>query len=391
MKDDILTDITETDLEQEEKFSPRRGRIVLIMIIAVVIMACYFAYSNRKYTTFSVQQRIERSNVENTDFLSFNNNLFSYSRDGASLSDFDGNPIWNESFDMENPICDKNGEYIMVYDRERTNAVVMDTTGTKGRLSMTLPIIRASISANGNVAVLMQDGTTAYLRLMSTGGKILASGEIHAENSGYPIAMDLSPNATKLMVSMLDLGDGDIKTTLFFYDFSEKSKTDENHILADFSYADEVIPEVAFLGENAAVAFADEELMFFDFHKDVSVRKRLFQSDEIKSVFYSDNRAAIITTHEMEKGGVENALHVFNEAGVDRFVVRIPSRMTYAGFMDNGEILLHNGHSIRIFKDDGRRKLTAKSEEAIRAIIPWDGQRNYYFITKNQTQKVLLE
>lgn len=391
MNEDKLADINNTEQVQEEKFSPGRGRIVLIMIIAVVIAACYFAYSNRRYTDFSVQQRIERSNVENTDFISFDNNLFSYSRDGASLSDFDGNPIWNESFDMENPICDINGNYVLVYDRERTNAVVMDNTGTKGRLSMTLPIIRAKVSATGIVAVLMQDDTTAYIRLMSPEGKILASGEIHAENSGYPIAMDISPDSTRLMVSLLDLGDGDIKTTLFFYDFSEKSKTDKNHILADFSYADEVIPEVAFLGNDAAVAFADEELMFFDFHKDVSVRKRLFQSDEIKSVFYSDNRAAIITSHETESGGMENALHVFTESGTDRFVVRIPSRMTYAEFMDNGEIVLHNGHSIRIFKDDGRRKLTAKSEEAIKAIIPWDGQRNYYFITKNQTQKVILE
>lgn len=373
------------------KFSPRRGRIILIILVAALCAASYFAYTNRDYTDFAVQQRVDRGGGENTNYLSFNGNLFSYSRDGAALTDFDGNPIWNESFDMENPVCDINGGYVLVYDRERTSAVVMNDAGTKGRLSMTLPIVRACVAGNGNVAVLMQDGGTAYLRLMAPDGKLLASGEIHAENSGYPVAMDLAQDATKLMVSLLDLGDGDIKTTLYFYDFSNAKDVDKNHILANFSYADEVIPEVAFLGDDAAVAFADEELMFFDFHKDVTVRKRLFLSDQIKSVFYSDSRAAIITTRETDGGGSENALHVYTESGMDRFVARVPVNITYAGFMDNGEILLHNGHSIRIFRDDGKRKLSTRSEEAIRAVIPWDGQRNYYFITKNQTQKVILQ
>ena len=379
------------ETESKPIFSPLWGRIILILVLAAACVAGYFAYSNRSYTTFSIQERVERSSVETTDYRSFAGNLFSYSRDGASLADFDGNPIWNESFDMENPTCDQSGGYLLVYDRERTGAIVLSADGLQGRLSMTLPIVRACVAGNGNVAVLMQDEDTAYLRLFTSSGKTIASGEVHAKNSGYPLAMDLSDDATRLVVSLLDLNDGDIKTTVCFYDFSDTKSVDKNHILANFSYSDEIIPEIAFLGNDATVGFADEEVIFFDLHKKVTVRKRIPVSDEILTVFYSADRAALISSHEMDGGGKNNLLHVYTKSGQERFFTRVSGNMTNAGFMDNGEILLHNGHNIRIFRDDGRKKLSTKSEENVRAVIPWDGQRNYYFITKNQTQKVVLQ
>ncbi len=379
------------ETESKPIFSPKWGRIILILVLAACCAAGYFAYLNRSYTGFSIQERIERKSVETTDYRSFEGNLFSYSRDGASLADFDGNPIWNESFDMENPTCDQSDDYLLVYDRERTGAIVLNADGLKGKLSMTLPIVRACVAGNGNVAVLMQDEDTAYLRLFTASGKTIASGEVHAENTGYPLAMDLSDDATRLVVSLLDLNSGDIQTTVCFYDFSNSKSVDKNHILANFSYSDEIIPELAFLGDDAAVGFADEELIFFDLHKKVTARKRIALADEVQAVFYSKERAAIITSHEMDGGGKNNLLHVYTKSGQEKFFTRISGNMSYAGFMDNGEILLHNGHQIRIFRDDGKKKLSTKSEENISAVIPWDGQRNYYFITKNQTQKVVLQ
>ncbi len=389
--DELMNNDTDDSSPEPKTFSPGRGRIILIILIAATIAACYFAYANRSYSSYSIQQRIDRSSVDTTNYMSYDDNLFSYSRDGASLADFEGNPIWNESFDMENPVCDINGDYILVYDREHTGAVILDDSGRVGSLSMTLPIVRASVAGNGDTAVLMQEQDTAYIRLFHPDGDIIASGEIHATNSGYPVAMDLSSDARRLLVSLLDLNDGDIKTTLCFYDFVDKDNVDKNHIMANFSYSDEVIPQVAFLGENAAVAVADEELIFFDFHKDITVRNRVFLSQEIENVFYSNNRAAIITSQQTDKGKSWDVLHVYSESGAERFIKHIPASMSYAGFMDNGEIVLHNGRKIRIFRDDGKEKLKAKSEESIRAIFPWDGLRNYYFITKDETQRVILQ
>ena len=379
-----------TEEEYTTGFSPRWGRIVLIVVVLAISATVYFAYSNNHYTGYSVQGRITHKSSDNTNYLSLDGKLFSYSRDGAELATFDGAPVWNVSFDMENPVCDISGSYVMLYDRERTLVYIFNPSGLQGSLSMTLPIVRANVASNGNVAVLMQDDETAYLRLYDTSGVVLVSGELHAQNTGYPVAMDISDDARGLMISLLDLNNGDLKTTICFYDFSASGKSKENHISADFSYADVVFPEVHYF-KDTAVAFGDEELVFFRTGREVSIEKEVFLEDQVKNIFFSDERAAVVTTKETPNGGRENILHTYTATGAVKFREHLSGNMSYMEYMDNGEILMHNGNIVRIYKDDGRQKLSTKTEESIRTVIPWDGQRNYYFITKNQTQKVVLQ
>ena len=386
MRDDIF----EEEIEDSKtlRFSPRWGRIILILLIGIALWAAYYAYCHNTYHHYEIQTKTKRPSSENTNYLSLEGKLFSYSRDGASLSAFGGNVAWNESFDMDNPTCETSGGYVLVYDRESTSANIFNSGGLVGSLSMTLPIIRASIAGNGNVAVLMQNGEKAYLRMYNPSGSMIASGEVHAKNTGYPIAMALSSDATRLMVSLLDLNDGDVKTTLCFYDFSDPSDDDSNHIAANFSYADQMIPEVTFL-RDGAVAFGDQELIFFSTGKEIAVRKEVFLPNEINTVFYSADRVAVITSRETAKEKKENVLYVYAGNGVESFERKIRGKLTSAEFMSNGEILLHNGKNIRIYRDDGVQKFAGRADDSVRAVFPWDGQRNYYFITKDQSQKII--
>ena len=392
MNDEILDELIEEQIEKRKlfrKFSPRWGRIILIALIGIAAWVAYFAYSRTTYHHYEVQARTKRASSDNTSYKSLSGKLFSYSRDGASLSGFDGNLVWNESFDMENPTCEAEGGYVLVYDKESTSAYIFNASGLVGTLSMTLPIVRASIAANGNVAILMQNGETANLRMYSPSGSVIASGEVHAKNTGYPIAMAISADATQLLVSLLDLNDGDVKTTLCFYDFSDASKDETNHIAANFSYADQVIPEVAFL-KDGAVAFGDQELVFFAIDKEIAVRREVFLAEEANAVLYSGDRVGVVTVKRNPKRKNENMLYVYSQTGVERFSHRVPGNVTSAEFLSNSEILVHNGKNIRIFRDDGSTKFAGKAEDAIRTVFPWDGQRNYFFITKDQSQKVVL-
>ncbi len=375
--------------ERRLKFSPRWGRIILIAMIAVAAWAAYFAYNNNTYHHYEVQSKTRRPSSENTSYLSLEGKLFSYSRDGASLSNYSGGMIWNESFDMDNPASDSCGSYILIYDKESTSAYIFNSSGTQGTLSMTMPIIRAAVASNGDVAVLMQRSDTAYIRLYNTEGDTLASGEVHAKNTGYPVAMDISSDAKKLLVSLLDLNDGDVKTTLCFYDFSDASNDDNNHIAANYSYADQVIPDVAFL-KGGAVAFGDEELIFFSIGEEIEIKNEVFLQEEVKAVFHSDDRAAVVVEKEIKGGKNQKRLYVYNAAGTECFSRKVPGSMTSAGFLSNGEILIHNGENIRIYRDDGAPKFLGHARDTVRTVFPWDGQKNYYFITRDQSQKVVL-
>lgn len=383
-------DYSEEETEnQKSKFSPKRGRIVVFILLAICVCAGLFWYMNLSYDDYDIREKVKRSGAKSSNYVSFKENLFTYSRDGASYMDFDSEPIWNESFDMESPTVDVNGDFILIYDRDHTGIRVFDKEGLKGEMSTTLPITRAEVSGEGDVAVLMQDDETAYVRLYNVDGKELASGELHADNMGYPMSMDLSADASKLMISLADLGDGSIKSTVCFFDFSKKGDKAKNRITAEFSYADLVVPEVSFLGDEA-VAFGDSQLIFYSASKDIKSVRQVHIDDEIRSVFSCDDKAGIITTKDGNEKK-DDTVTVYGTNGIEKFNAAVPSGISDVEFMDNGELLICDGSHIRIYTKNGRKKVSLKTDEAVRTVIPWDGQRNYYFITKNTIEKVMLK
>ena len=92
--------------------------------------------------------------------------------------------------------------------------------------------IEAAVAAeNHNLAVSEGDGLVIFYKVdlrndhigvavgcheIVNGILSLASGELHGENSGIPIAIALSSDGQKLMVSMIDLNGGNVKTTISF-------------------------------------------------------------------------------------------------------------------------------------------------------------------------------
>lgn len=57
------------------------------------------------------------------------------------------------------------------------------------------------------------------------------------------------------MVSQLDVKDGNVKTTISFYDFSNKGKDEIDNIVATYSFSDQIIPQIAYVDGDKAIAF----------------------------------------------------------------------------------------------------------------------------------------
>ena len=78
-------------------------------------------------------------------------------------------------------------------------------------------------------------------------GTLLVSGEIHPENRGFPVSMALSSDATKLLLSIINVNGGDITSELVFYDFTDKGKEEEDNIVATYTYIGALIPKIEFV------------------------------------------------------------------------------------------------------------------------------------------------
>ncbi len=376
---------------EEDKHHIGRGLAIFSVFLCVFVCVGLYAYfATRSYHDYELKEEVTRNDEERIGYINFGDNLFSYSRDGASYSDYNDVLLWSESFDMENPVTDSCGKYLLLYDKQRTQTILFTTAGVVNEQVMSLPIVSASVSDTGRIAVLMQDKDTGYLQVFESDGTIVASGELHMKNTGYPIAMDLSDSGKKMLVSVLNLNDGDIKTTISFYDFSETGGKADNHIVANFSYADLVVPRVVFGIGDRAVAFGDDEVIFFTGAAKPKVKEQIYVGTQIKSVFYNEKYAGFVTIAGENSDNLNNQLYLYTMNGEERFETGISGGYTSCKLNDNNEIVLSDREKVNLYTKYGIHKFSYSSEETIYEMLPWDGTTNYYLIKKKATEKVKL-
>lgn len=293
--------VKNTDMaEYEKKIRQHRLRIarVTVIISTAIVLAVFGLYlylTLRHYEDYEVYSSVERSDTAGTRFEEFCGNILKYSNDGAFYIDSSNELIWNQTYEMSNPSLDICENFLTIYDKMGTMLYILTPEGLAGSIETTEPIAQVSIAAQGAVAVLTQKDSAGYLSLYDKTGKNLASGAIYGEKGGYPIAIALSHDAIKLAVSMLDLSDGNVKSTVAFYNFGSVGQNFKEHCIGVYSFSDTVIPELEFVSNDRMIAFADTELVIFEGKQSPQITKEITYETEIKSIFYNSNYIGLVT------------------------------------------------------------------------------------------------
>lgn len=236
-------------------YTKHRKKILVFFLCIVAVILCVLVFNLRKYDDFDVKETYERVDSAETHYVDFQDNFLKYSRDGAFYTEYDGDLIWNYTYEMDDPQIDVCGNYILIYDVQGTQAGYPYQYRFKQTLRQPCRSWMPIIASQGTVAILMQDGEAGYVQVCNDAGKVLASGELHMKNSGYPLAIALSSTAQRLMVSQLDVKDGNVKTTISFYDFSNKGKDEIDNIVATYSFSDQITRRSPMWMGDKAIAF----------------------------------------------------------------------------------------------------------------------------------------
>lgn len=196
-----------------KKIRAHRRKVAVLVVLVLLLLAAaaivtYIYYEKKVYTSFDVLSSVERSDTSASEFTEFQGKLLKCTNDGAVYTDLEGNLIWNQTYEMDHPIVEMRGNYVAIYELNGTQVYILDTVNLQGSIRTTMPIQKISIASQGTVAILMENGGTSYLQLFDKSGGQLASGELHVQNSGYPLDLALSENGEKMAVSMLDINDG---------------------------------------------------------------------------------------------------------------------------------------------------------------------------------------
>ena len=372
-----------------EKGGKKKEIAVILVVIAAVALAV-MAHLLRQYEDYNVRASTERIDSAETDYLDFQGNILKYNRDGAFYTDYDGELIWNYTYEMESPQAQVCGNSVLIYDRDGTQLTILSVTGVEGNVTTSLPILDADVSANGTTAVLMQNENTGYVEIYDLEGQVLASGELHGENSGIPVALALSSDGQKLMISMIDLNGGNVKTTIAFYDFGREGEDAIDNLVASYSYSDMVIPQIDFVKNDKAIAFGDSEIVIFRSNSRFDVDNEIFFQDQIKSIFYNDDYFGVVRDAAQEDGSLANQMTVYNMSGYEVFETVLDISYNDIELMSNNEIVISNGKDVNIYTMQGIKKFAYSFETSIYKIIPGRGSRRYIFLEQDVTELVTL-
>ena len=380
--------------EMNEKIHRHRRRVLLLTVLVAVLLlgtvtGAYIYLQTRHYTEYDVLDSMQREDSSGTRFAVFGGNIIKYNKDGATCIGMDNHMIWNQTYEMQSPMVDTCEGYAVIADKKGEKIYIMDMQGPCGEIKTTMPIQRAQVANQGTVAILMEQDGTGYLHVYDRKGAFLAEGEVHTENNGYPLDIAISNNGKKMAVSLLDVNEGNVKTTIIFFDFDSAGQEAIDNIVGRFSYADMVFPQVEYLANNVMAAFGNGKTVIFGGGQEPQVNKEITAEAEIRSIFYDDTHLGYV--YASDNGQAPYRMQVFGIDGKEVFSQDFSVDYEEIGFLENGEICVRGDLECAIYTLRGWEKFHGNFEKNIQKILPAGGIRDYIFIKEGETQRIRLK
>ena len=380
--------------EHEERIRKFRKRVAISIAVVAIVFTLVAAvvgiyYNLKEYEGYEVRLQIERNDSKATRYESFAGNILRYNNDGAFYLDISDNKIWNQTFEMQEPIVDICENYVVVADLHGTQIYIMDTAGMQGAITTGKPIESICIAAQGTIAVLTREGGVSNLELYNKNGDNLASGQIHVSNSGYPLDIALTSDANKLAVSILDISKGTAQTTISFYNFTSVGQNEIDNMVGSYTYADTVVPEIEFTASDRLIAFGDNKVIFFGGTQKPEELLVHELEKEVKSIFYDSEFFGLVFGNE--GSGDSHKMEVYDMSGRLKLEQEFDMSYQTIEFLDNHEICIRDEFRCVIYTLRGIRKFAYEFENTLYRIISGSTSRRYTFILDGVMEQVKLK
>ena len=301
-------------LIQKHRLAVFGRTLFVIFVFALLGTLVYVQLKNQVYTSYVILSSIARQQYDSSVCLSYGNGFLSYSGDGISYTDAKGNAVWNQAYEMQEPMVRVAGSKVAVADYNGHIIYSISQDGNYIEIDTNLPIREIAVSESGMVAAVLEDTGITWIYLYSSMGETIAYIRTTMQNSGYPSALALSPDGTLLAVSYLTVDNGTAKSSVAFYNFSSVGQNYVDNFVSGSDYADAVIPFLAFLNNDTSFAVADNRLVIYGGGQRPKSVADVLLNEEIQSIF--DNVTHIGLVFLDTTGNGKYRLDVYNTSGL---------------------------------------------------------------------------
>lgn len=365
--------------------------LIIAGALAVLTLVLYLNWKSKVYVDFEVVQQTEWTKSADSRCMNLAGSLFTYSNDGMSCTNTKGKVIWNQTYEMQSPIIRTCKKTVAVGDYNGRSIYVSDTQGILGTIETTMPIRDFCVSENGIVAAVLDDSAVTSIYLYSAAGepgKPLASFKTTMSQSGYPIAVDISNNGTQVAVSYIKADNGQLSSSIGFYNFSAVGQNYTDNLVSGYGYADAVVPMVHFMENDTVFAVADNRLMFFKGRQKPESISDILISDEIQSVFYDENHVALVFFNSTGETAYRMEVYDTNAKKTNE----ITFSMEYTDILfDAASIIIRNDNECLIYDWDNRLKFQGTFAERMLCLLPMGNISRYTVITEAAIQVIELQ
>lgn len=363
----------------------QKHMLIAFAAIMFLITGVYLFITFHKYTDMDVVYTADGSEFAQDKYITFADGILRYGLDKVSLMDTRGKEKWSHACQLHDPEAKVSEESAAVADIGGNEILVFDKKGLKGKIQTTKPIQKVVVSGQGIVSVLLKEESTAEVVCYDAAGNILVENRSSFRTAGYPVDIAISRDGYILAVSYLLVEENVLTSKVVYYDFGGNPKGEGDYKSEEFTYKDEVIPSVFFMGGDESVMVGSKQMILCQGTRRPKVNETVKFDKEVKSLFYNKDYIGIIFKG---KSG-SDVLGVYTANGKELFLKELDSE--YGNMKIEGdEVILYDGKKCSIFTAKGVHRFEGELEEDIVNIFPSEGMNKYCAITMSGLKEMRL-
>lgn len=372
--------------QNKEKRKLKMNRMQWTIVAGVLILAVVLVYAlvknNKVASSYEVVTSMSRGDDTSVYYCMMRKGMVKYSKDGVAMINKSGSVLWNQTYEMASPTMTSAGDYVAVGDIGANTIYIFNEYGQLGRVSTDVPIQEIQISEQGVVAAVLSDTSSNYINLYDKQGNSLGSIKASLENTGYPLAIALSPDASKLAVSYLIVKSGSMQSRIVSYDFSD---VEGDHLL-DTQELEGLYPKAAFLDSREVVLFGEKGFVLYQADSKKIETQENFES-EINSVFCTNQKLGFIFKNEDDNG--KYRMEIYNKAGKKSSTYYFD--LDYSGMTaDDDEVILYNDEEMLIYQMGGRVRFRGTFNTAVTGVMPSWEDGLYWLIDDQSLREIRI-
>ena len=345
----------------------KRSIVKKTVLIATVIVAAVTAVAvyveKRSYHNYKIVKSSEQEDVVSTSYVEMDGDILRYSPDGVSLVSDSMDTIWSETYQMQNPVADVNGNRAVIADKDGTTLEIYDKSGKTGSVTTSYSIIKARVSQSGLVAAILDGGDDTWIDFYSTDGSLIAENQTKVDDPGYPLDVAISDDGVIMMVTYQFVDGNDTTSYVAFYNFGDVGQNEDDRIVSGYKYEGVVIPQIQYLEKGCAVALKDNGFTLYQGSQIPKEGKTVEVEKEIVSTFFDDDMIGLVFKNDSKDK--QYTMEVYSTDGNLKFKQNFNIPYTTIK-LSGGNILMYNSSQICVMNSRGVQKYMGSVDGTIK-------------------------